>query len=413
MYQKISVVGLGYVGLPTAAVLAGRGLDVIGVDTNADVVRTINRGAVHIAEPELDVLVRAAVNSGRLRAVTEPEPAEVFLIAVPTPLSREHAPDLSYVEAATRAIAPVLEKSNLVVLESTCPVGTTERMAGWLAQTRPDLKFPHQAGEDADVHLAYCPERVLPGRVLRELVENDRVIGGMTSRCAGKAVALYRRFVEGDCLVTDTRTAEMVKLAENAFRDVNIAFANELSLICEKLGIDVWKLIALANRHPRVEILQPGPGVGGHCIPVDPWFIVDSVGEDARLIREAREVNDGKPAYIAEKIKQVGARFRFPKIACLGLSYKADVDDLRESPAVKIVQQLASERVGEILVVEPHLSQLPQTLAGLPNIYLVEVHDALRAADVVVGLVDHRLFKEIDQEMLKDKAVIDTRGMWL
>src|SRR5690606_30253527 len=267
----VSIIGLGYIGLPTAAMFASRKVRVIGVDINAEAVATINRGEIHIVEPDLDIAVRAAVTEGYLRATTEPEPADAFLIAVPTPFKGDnHEPDLSYIESAARAVAPVLRPGNLVVLESTSPVGATEQMAEWLAGARPDLSFPQTAGEDSDIRIAHCPERVLPGKVMQELIHNDRVIGGMTPRCSDAAVALYKRFVEGECVVTNARTAEMAKLTENSFRDVNIAFANELSIICDKLGIDVWELIALANRHPRVNILQPGPGVGGHCIAVDP-----------------------------------------------------------------------------------------------------------------------------------------------
>lgn len=298
-FDTISVIGLGYIGLPTAAVIASRQKKVIGVDVNEHAVDTINCGDIHIVEPELDIVVRAAVTEGYLKATTKPQPADAFLIAVPTPFfsdseGKNHKADLSYIEAASKALAPVLKAGDLVVLESTSPVGATEKMAAWLADARPDLTFPQTHGESSDIRIAHCPERVLPGHVVRELVENDRVIGGMTPRCSEAAAALYKIFVEGECLVTTARTAEMAKLTENSFRDVNIAFANELSIICEKLGINVWELISLANRHPRVNILQPGAGVGGHCIAVDPWFIVDSCPEEARLIRTAREVNDGQ-----------------------------------------------------------------------------------------------------------------------
>jgi UDP-N-acetyl-D-mannosaminuronic acid dehydrogenase len=301
-FKRVSVIGLGYIGLPTAAVFASRGIEVIGVDVNEIAVQTINKGRIHIVEPDLDMVVHAAAREGRLRATLKPEAADAFLIAVPTPFRDGHEPDLSYIEAAARAIAPVLAKGNLVVLESTSPVGTTEQIAAWLAEERPDLSFPQEAGEAADVAVAYCPERVLPGHVLRELVENDRVIGGLTPRCSAEAVALYSTFVKGECVVTTARTAEMCKLTENAFRDVNIAFANELSIICDKLDISVWELIRLANRHPRVNILQPGPGVGGHCIAVDPWFIVNRNPDEARLIHAARQVNDSKPHWVVDKV---------------------------------------------------------------------------------------------------------------
>lgn len=411
-YKTISVVGLGYIGLPTAAVLAGRGVQVIGVDVSERVVSTLNAGNVHIVEPELDVLVRGIVNAGAFRAVTRPEPADAFLIAVPTPFSDGHKPDISYVEASVRSIAPVLQRGNLVILESTSPVGTTEKISLWLAESRPDLTFPHQTGDAADIRIAHCPERVLPGHVLRELIENDRIIGGLSPLCTEKATELYRIFVEGKCLATDARTAEMSKLTENAFRDVNIAFANELSLICDRLEIDVWELISLANHHPRVNILQPGPGVGGHCIAVDPWFIVDSAPEEARLIRVAREVNDSKPHFVLGKIRAAAERFKSPVIACLGLAFKADIDDLRESPALEIVKDLAATFQGELLVVEPYIDTLPSGLAGLDNVKLVSVEKALETADIVVLLVNHQPFAQVDRSLLASKILIDTRGQF-
>lgn len=411
-YRTISVVGLGYIGLPTAAVLASRGVQVIGVDVSERVASTLNAGNVHIVEPELDVLVRGIVNAGAFRAVTRPEQADAFLIAVPTPFSDGHKPDISYVEASVRSIAPVLQRGNLVILESTSPVGTTEKISYWLAESRPDLTFPHQTGDAADIRIAHCPERVLPGHVLRELIENDRIIGGLSPLCTEKATELYRIFVEGKCLATDARTAEMSKLTENAFRDVNIAFANELSLICDRLDIDVWELISLANHHPRVNILQPGPGVGGHCIAVDPWFIVDSAPEEARLIRAAREVNDSKPHFVLGKIRAAAERFKSPVIACLGLAFKADIDDLRESPALEIVKDLAATVQAELLVVEPYIDELPPSLTALGNVKLVAVEKALETADIVVLLVNHQLFAQVDRSLLAGKIIIDTRGQF-
>ncbi|MBR8342424.1 UDP-N-acetyl-D-mannosamine dehydrogenase [Burkholderia ambifaria] len=408
-FDLVSVIGLGYIGLPTAAAFAARRKTVIGVDVNRDAVDTINRGGVHIVEPELDMLVRAAVSEGHLRATLEPEPADAFLIAVPTPFAEGHTPDLRHVEAASRAIAPVLKSGDLVVLESTSPVGATERVAAWLAEMRPDLTFPQQTGEQSDIRIAYCPERVLPGHVIRELVENDRVIGGMTRRCGEAAAALYSTFVRGACLLTDARTAEMCKLTENAFRDVNIAFANELSIISEKLDINVWELIALANRHPRVDILKPGPGVGGHCIAVDPWFIVDSAPDEARLIRTARQVNDSKPDYVVERVARAARRFREPVIACLGLAFKANIDDLRESPALTIVAQLAERFPGQIIAVEPHINALPDVLDE--RVLLVETQQAIADADIVVVLVDHAQFTRLDPVRMQAKVVIDTRGV--
>ena len=368
------MVGLGYIGLPTAAVFAGRRLRVVGVDVNAHAVDTINRGEIHITEPDLDIVVRAVVTEGYLRATRAPEPADAFLIAVPTPFlagadGSGHEPDLSYVAAASRSIAPVLKPGDLVVLESTSPVGTTAQMAAWLAELRPDLSFPQTHGEASDIRIAHCPERVLPGRVLSELVQNDRVIGGMTPRCSARAVELYRLVVQGACIVTTPETAEMAKLTENSFRDVNIAFANELSVICDGLGIDVWELIALANRHPRVNILQPGPGVGGHCIAVDPWFIVSrQPGRGAADPHRARDQR--RQARLGARPHRAGGG-RLPRrairtarrgdvtVACWGLAFKPDIDDLRESPALDIVRDLCDRHPGPVLAVEPHVAALP------------------------------------------------------
>ncbi len=396
-FKKISVIGLGYIGLPTAAVLASHGAEVVGVDVNAKAVDTINKGKVHIVEPDLEAVVYASVKSGRLKATLKPEKAQVFIIAVPTPFKENYKPDLSYIEAAAKSIAPVLEKGNLVILESTSPVGTTEKLAQWIGRS--------------DIHYAYCPERVLPGHILREIVENDRVIGGITPQCAEKAKTLYQIFVKGECLLTDARTAEMTKLTENSFRDVNIAFANELSLICDQLNINVWELIRLANRHPRVKILQPGPGVGGHCIAVDPWFIVDSAPALARLIRTSREVNDSKPRHVLAKVKEKLANIPNPTIACLGLSFKADIDDIRESPAIEIVHHLAEQNIGKLLIVEPHLEKLPPQLS-FPHVKMVGLHEAIKKADLLLLLVNHRPFSAIDRELLKGKEIIDTRGIW-
>ncbi len=413
-FGRIAVIGLGYIGLPTAAVFAAKGIEVVGVDVNPRVVATVNNGKPHFGEPNLDALVRRVVESGKLRATADIEPADAFIIAVPTPLQEhggEPLPDISYVEAAARAIAPVLIKGNLVILESTSPVGTTERVAEIMSEIRPDLSFPHQRGELADIQVAHCPERVLPGRILEEVVNNPRIIGGMTRRCAQRTLSLYKIVVHGDCRVTGARTSELAKLTENAFRDVNIAFANELSVICDRLKINVWELIELANLHPRVRILRPGPGVGGHCIAVDPWFIVASAPQEARLTRLAREVNDEKPEYVCAKVRKCAAALRHPVIACLGLSYKNDVDDLRESPAVEIVRRLAQEKVGEILVVEPHIFSLPGELSWL-GLELNDFDQALERANVVLLLVDHMAFMQVDHDLLKDKFVIDTRGVW-
>jgi UDP-N-acetyl-D-mannosaminuronic acid dehydrogenase len=411
IFNIVSMVGLGYIGLPTAAMLASRKIKVIGVDINQHAVDTINKGKIHIVEPDLDMIVSAAVSQGYLRATTKPEPAEAFLIAVPTPFMGDHEPDVSFVEAAAKSIAPVLKKGDLVILESTSPVGTTEQIAEWLAQARPDLSFPQQQGETADINIAYCPERVLPGKVVHELVNNDRVIGGMTPRCTERATQLYRIFVEAECIATNARTAEMCKLTENSYRDVNIAFANELSIICDKLEINVWELIKLANHHPRVNILQPGPGVGGHCIAVDPWFIVNKTPDDAKLIKVAREVNDNKPHWVIEKVKSATAKLSNPSIACLGLAFKADIDDLRESPAMEIVLQLIELNIGKIMIVEPHIKHCPVILEN-DEVEFVHADQAIQSADVVVLLVNHKEFGEISLGDLANKIVVDTRGMW-
>lgn len=413
------MIGLGYIGLPTATLFASRKVQVVGVDINQHAVDTINQGKIHIVEPELGVLVDAAVKDGYLRATTQHEQADAFLIAVPTPFKDGHKPDLSYIESAAQGIAPVLKKGDLVVLESTSPVGTTEQLADWLAQARPDLSFPQQAGEGADVQVAYCPERVLPGHVVRELVSNDRVIGGMTRKASDMAIALYKTFVEGECIVTNARTAEMCKLTENSFRDVNIAFANELSMICDKLQINVWALIALANRHPRVNILQPGAGVGGHCIAVDPWFIVDTTPNEARIIRTAREVNDHKPEWVLQKVKSAiadvlaskpGSTMADIKVACLGLAFKPDIDDLRESPALDVTQQIA--KLGcQVLTVEPNIELLPAKLNAI-NLSLNSLNGALEAADVVCVLVKHKPFIEALQDIRRHDKAIDAVGLF-
>ncbi len=414
--QTISVIGLGYIGLPTATMFASRKIKVIGVDVNKATVDTVNRGEIHIVEPDLDIAVRSVVDQGYLKATTVPEPADAFLIAVPTPFKDEdHQPDLSYIHAACKSIAPVLAKGNLVIIESTSPVGATEQMADWLAELRPDLTFPAKHGEASDIRIAHCPERVLPGKVMQELISNDRVIGGMTLKCSEAAAALYRSFVKGECIVASSpRVAEMAKLTENSFRDVNIAFANELSMICDKLNMDVWELIRLANRHPRVNILQPGPGVGGHCIAVDPWFIVSSAPEVAKLIRTAREVNDSKPKWVIKKVQEAigaylmanpGKTAADVSIVCYGLTFKPDIDDMRESPALEIVRELVGLHKGPIMVVEPNIEALPQ---GLGRAVLTSPQSAMEA-EIGVLLVDHKEFK-LNKPPIH--TVIDTRGVW-
>lgn len=401
--KKVSVSGLGYIGLPTATMFAHAGAEVIGLDVSQHAIDTINQGSIHIVEPGLEEIVKRVVSSGHLKASKTAEKADAFLIAVPTPFKgSDYTPDLSYIEAAINTIAPVLEKGNVVILESTSPVGATEQMIQWLSAQRPDLKFPqHDHDTDLDVYVAYCPERVLPGQVIRELVENDRTIGGVTAECAEKAAEVYQIFVKGELVKTNARTAEMTKLTENAFRDVNIAFANELSLICDRLNINVWELIGLANRHPRVDILRPGAGVGGHCIAVDPWFIVNKTPDLARMVRTAREVNDYKPAWVVEKVEQqvaaLGDLGRKPKVALLGLAFKPNIDDLRESPAVEIAQHLGENTSIELLLVEPNIHELPEKItAGT----LVSLEDAIAQADVVAELVKHSEFVNLQVNQL-------------
>lgn len=406
MKQSVCIVGLGYIGLPTAALLASRGYTVHGVDINDKVVATINRGGIHIVEPDLDTFVRAAVDSGRLKAYTKPVASDIFMICVPTPFVDEGTaiptPDLSYVKSATEMVAPFVKPGNTVILESTSPVGTTEMIRDILKAKGVDL---------TDVAIAYCPERVLPGKIMHELVTNDRIVGGIDDFSANKVSEFYRDFVSGSVLQTNARTAEMTKLTENSFRDVNIAFANELSMLCEKLRVNVWELISLANRHPRVNILQPGPGVGGHCISVDPWFLVHQAPETARLIQTARIVNDSKPEFVLEQIYREVEKRKATSVCFLGLSFKANIDDLRESPALEIVRKFAQQKKCEVFAVEPHVEELPADLISL-GVHNAKLADAVERSSVVVLLVDHDQFKAFPKEKLGGKAVIDTRGMW-
>jgi UDP-N-acetyl-D-mannosaminuronic acid dehydrogenase len=409
----VAVVGLGYIGLPTAVCLATGGLDVTGVDVSAAIVAQVSRGEAPFAEPDLSVAVSGAVAMGRLRAQREMPAAGAFIIAVPTPFGDGHRPDLSAVHAAARAIAPVLAGGEVIVVESTVPPGTTRAVSELIGTLRPDLRLPHAGDGPPDVHLAHCPERVLPGRIMIEITANDRVIGGLTPACAARAAALYRTFCRGQLLITDAASAEMAKLAENAYRDVNIAYANELSLICGHLGLDVWEIRQLANHHPRVDILRPGPGVGGHCIAVDPWFIVDAAPEQAILIAAARGVNDQMPARTADQIVATSRRFREPRIACLGLAFKADTGDLRGSPAVEIVRQVAAQLPDtKVLAAEPHATALPGALDALGNVVLTDTRDALRDADIVALLTDHTSFRSIRRTELAGKVIYDTRGLW-
>ena len=412
--KNVCVFGLGYIGLPTAAMFAHHGANVVGVDVNQHAVDTINQGKIHIVEPGLEAIVKQAVDKGTLKASLTPVHSDAYLIAVPTPFKGDdHTPDLSYIQAVSEALAPLLEKGDVVILESTSPVGATEQMVAWLAAARPDLTFPkyHEPDNEADIYVAYCPERVLPGKVVEELISNDRIIGGMTKESTKKAQEVYRIFVEGDLLATNSRTAEMAKLTENASRDVSIAFANELSIISDKLDINVWELIELANHHPRVNILQPGAGVGGHCIAVDPWFIVNQNPDEAKIIRVAREINDNKPNWVIEKINAEVDRLKAqgiekPTVAILGLAFKPNIDDLRESPAVHIAREMLDVESAEILLVEPNIDKLPNSLT-VGN--LVSLESAIEQADIFAILVGHSQFISI--ELPNDKSVIDVVGI--
>ena len=408
----VCVVGLGYIGLPTAAIVARAGCKVLGVDVSPAIVETINRGEIHIEEVDLDGLVHGVVARGLLSASTVMAPADVFIIAVPTPFDKDHAPDISYVLAAARAVAPVLKPGDTVILESTSPVGTTEAMRDMIAKMRPDLKCPGCTSDTPDISISYCPERVLPGRILEELANNDRSIGGITPRCARKALAFYKRFVRGACITTDVRSAEMTKLVENAYRDVNIAFANELSIVADKMGLDVWEVIRLANRHPRVNILSPGPGVGGHCIAVDPWFIVHGAPEETPLIRTARGVNDGKIRHVIARAEQLIEAHPGVAVACLGLAFKANIDDFRESPARLVAATLARKFGARIKVVEPYAAQLPREFDGTAA-QLIDIDEALESCDILIVLVDHDVFRVVPLAERGHKLVYDTRGIWL
>lgn len=410
---RVAILGMGYIGLPTAVAIATRGIDVVGVDVNQETVAALSRGEVHFVEPDLAVGVSGAVAMGRLRATTETPEADAFIIAVPTPFRSDKSADLSYIEAAARQIAPKLKSGNIIVLESTSPPGTTEMVRALVAKLRPDLKTPIDGESATDLFFAHCPERVLPGKIMIEMITNDRVIGGLTPRCAEKAASIYRLFAQGEILLTDAASAEMAKLVENAYRDVNIAFANEISLISEALHIDIWEVIRLANRHPRVAILSPGPGVGGHCIPVDPWFIVSAAPDLSRLIRTAREVNDQRPHHVAEQVVEKANRFRSPVVACLGLTFKANVDDIRESPAIEVVSLIARALPDlAILVADPYVSKLPESLCTYGNLHLEGTFQAVEKADIVVLLVEHEAFRSMRHARLGGKVVYDTRGAW-
>lgn len=410
-FQNVAVIGLGYIGLPTAAVIASRGMRVLGVDVKADVIKTVASGAIHISEPDLEGLVQKVVSTGSLKVASKPEAADVFIIAVPTPIDEDKRPDLRSVMAAVDSITGVLHSGNLVILELTSPIGTTEEIAKKIAGNRPDLTVGAADSSTSDISVAYCPERVLPGRILSELVNNDRCIGGITPQCARRAQRFYKTFVRGACIATSARAAEMVKLTENAFRDTNIAFANELSLICDRYGINVWEVIDLANRHPRVNVLRPGPGVGGHCIAIDPWFIVEFAPDLARLIRTSREVNDLKITLTVERAVALIEEHPYAKVACYGLAFKANVDDLRESPALEVARQLASRYGTRVQIVEPYIRDLPSVIAKY-GAELKDLDEAIKTCEVAIILVDHDQFKMIPLAERRHLAVIDTRGIW-
>ena len=413
--QKVAFVGLGYIGLPTAVVMANSGVDVTGVDVNAAHVEKINRGEVTIVEPGLQEELNKALSSGRFRATTEQVHADAYIIAVPTPFTDSYDVDMKFIYSAAEAIAPQLVGDELIVLESTSPPQTTAKMAERILEIRTDLVADGAENPDDKpvIYFAHCPERILPGYAMEELRTNDRIIGGQTTEATRRATEIYATFCKGELLPTNDVTAEMAKLTENSFRDVNIAFANELSLISDNLGIDVWELINLANHHPRVNILQPGPGVGGHCIAVDPWFIVAADPENSKLIHTARKVNDGKPEWVKQKVKEAVAESNASKVAVFGLAFKADIDDLRESPALNIAVDLAEELEDKtVFAIEPNVSELPKRLKGFDNVQLKEYNDAIAEADVVVLLVDHKEFKEFDKTKLEGKEIIDTKGLW-
>ncbi len=413
----VSIIGLGYIGLPTAAILASKGNNVIGIDINQKTVDLLNQGKVSIVEPGLEILIEETVSSKCFKAQTVPTYADIFVIAVPTPFKSGKKPDLSFVESSIESIAPFLNRGNLIIIESTIPVGTTEMVSKILSRSRPDLSIPKYGDKNRsnDIFIAHCPERVLPGKIIEEIINNNRVIGGINKESSQKAKEFYNSFVLGDCAITDCRTAEMCKLVENSFRDTNIAFANEISMISDDLEINPWKLIELANLHPRVNILNPGPGVGGHCIAVDPWFIVHSSPEYAKLIKSARMVNDYKPKFIVSKIKQeIDNHIKETSelsIACLGLAFKSDVDDLRESPAMEIVKELSLISLKRLLLIEPNIESSDK-LDIVGNFEFSNQIEELDQLDIIVLLVDHKEFLKIDTSQFEGKKVIDTRGIW-
>ena len=415
--MNVAIFGLGYIGLPTAALVASSGTNVVGIDNNTNIINNISKGDIINFEANLKESVLKVLDNGNLKVTDQPTSAEIYVVTVPTPIDNKNCPDLSYVKEVTKTIAPMLIKGNMIILESTLPVGGTEKMIEWLLEERVDLNIPFNSSEhsiETDINIAYCPERVLPGNILKELINNDRIIGGLTQECSQKAYEFYKGFVNGDCLKTNIKTAELCKLVENSYRDVNIAFANELSLICEEENIDVWELIELANKHPRVEILKPGPGVGGHCIAIDPWFIVDNNQEISQIIKTARIVNDSIPASVIKKVQAEITKQKKPinkiVIATLGLTYKANVDDTRESPALEISKQIDNMDILKQLVVEPNIKELPKELNSTKT-SISSLVAAINQSDILVLLVDHKEFYEIDRTKLSDKIIVDTKGI--
>lgn len=410
----IAVIGLGYIGLPTAAFFASTGLQVYGYDINENRVATIARGEVPFVEPGFDELLKNVVESQSMSVGTVLKPADIYIISVPTPLSSDKSVDPSFVFEAAKSIAPLLQGDELVILESTSPPGLTEEVADFLVSERADMTL--SPDQENSIYAAHAPERVLPGKIMEEMTTNARIVGGINQASSERAKKLYERFCQNDVLTTDARTAEMAKLTENAFRDVNIAFANELSLICDELDIDVWELISLANRHPRVNVLQPGPGVGGHCIAVDPWFIVHSASEQAKLIKTSRLVNDSKPEFVLSKIDDALAEFEYksehPRIGILGITFKPDIDDIRESPALRIAGQVAMRHTANCVdIVEPNLIQLPEPLMRIANAHHTSLDSAIDAADVLVVLVDHHQFRLAQKKISSHPCVLDFRGL--
>lgn len=412
--MDVCVIGLGYIGLPTALLLAKNGVKVHGVDNSSTVVRSLRAGEVHIKEPFLADLLSESVNNGMIKFSDEIPQASSFIISVPTPILPDKTADLHFIKNVCESLAPKLKRGDLLILESTSPVGTLRKVEKWLRQRRPDLCFPFEEGTNADVKLAYCPERILPGFAIEELVSNDRIIGGVTGSCCEAAKKLYRSFGKGKLVSAVPEVAEMSKLAENTFRDVNIAFANELESLCINAGINVWEVIRLVNKHPRVNVLNPGPGVGGHCISVDPWFLHSMDPDTARIVGLARTINDNKPIEVLRRVSDLIEKIDSQPVfvACLGMAFKKNVDDLRNSPAKQIIESLSDDPRLQLLVVEPFIKNLPSDLQNNSRVRLTNKDGAINKAHIILILVDHDQFIAIDQKILEGKLICDTRGIW-